>query len=263
MELTQEHIEFLDDHVSKMGLMFIVDRVEARFKLNKSDAIAVVDAYEASRPNPQAKAELEKMGKAVADVLVRAICPDHPAVPERLKRFPMFKGRYLIHYTVFVGPDGQPDFKVVHSENRRNALAKNLCHLCGQKMAPPYAFIGGPLCVRGRLFMDGPMHEECARYAAKVCPYLNSPDGGHSKAPPKHEGMDCGDGKIIVTQTDESVAAGRPDRIAICLTESYREVMYRGSVYIQAGPWIAVDWDAMPQRTPGGGCPHGHGNGDG
>lgn len=169
-------------------------------------------------------------------------------IPERLRRFPLWKGKFLIHFTVHVNRDGTPDFKAVHSVNRAQALAKNWCHLCGQRMEPPYAFIGGPLCHTNRVFIDGPMHEECARYACKVCPYLANPNGDHSDKPPNLD-----DHHIAVTH--EMAAPGRPAKMGLFFADSYQSIRSPDGVVIKAGPWLRVDWTAMPERIESA-CPH-------
>lgn len=163
---------------------------------------------------------------------------DMPPVPDRMKHLPLWRGRFPIHFTVFVDPKTkEPDFKVVNTANKKEALAKNLCHLCGQRMSPPYAFIGGLLCHRNRLFVDGPMHEECARYATKACPYLANADGGHSLREAR-----VGDDHVAVTI--EGAAPGRPHKMALMFTDGYD---VQGE-FIKARFWTSVEWDAMPER---------------
>lgn len=163
-------------------------------------------------------------------------------VPERLRKFPLWRG-YLVHHTVFIGDDGTPDFKVVDQRKQAEAYQRNLCHLCGEGLGSPVAFIGGPLCEKNRIFMDGPMHPECADYAAKVCPYLCNANGRHSGAEPRH----AKDGSVKYSHVPE-VATGRPARMAVFTTAGY-QVRLMGSVVVSlADPWIAVDYSRMPER---------------
>jgi hypothetical protein len=172
-------------------------------------------------------------------------------IPERMKKFPLYRG-YVVHYTVFVGEDKIPDFKVVHQAHRTEALNKNLCHLCGQRMMPPFAFIGGPKCMKHRRFVDGPMHLECATYAAKVCPYLATPNHGHSKVAPRHTESAIvttfGSKTGTISRAVPTSEIGRPDRMALALADTYRTIKERGETFIQAGEWLSVDWDIMPKR---------------
>lgn len=167
--------------------------------------------------------------------------PTDVPIPENLKRFPLWKGKYVIHFTVYTAKDGSPDFKVVNEARRREALAKNLCHLCGKRLEQPIVFIGGPKAEKNRVFMDGPMHEECARYATKVCPYLALADSDHSKAPARVDA----DHRIIVSQ---AVDSGRPARMALYFTDRYEEIRTPEGILVKAGYWSKIDWTAMPER---------------
>ncbi len=183
-------------------------------------------------------------------------------IPDRLKRFPLWRGRFPIHYTVWVGPDGEPDFKVMHERRREECFNKNLCHLCGQRMSAPYALIGGPLCVDGMAFVDGPMHPECATYAALVCPFLSSPQGKYRAEIPTFD--EQADGSYI--KVYDNVSNIRPAKMALCLVESYRVVRNPPTGHQSGGPhatnptapnqltvrvtgYISVDWDLMPHSA--------------
>lgn len=168
--------------------------------------------------------------------------PEDVPIPDRLKKFlPLWKDKYLVHYTVFVGPDKVPDFKVVHEERRMKAIREQLCHLCGEKLVQPFVFIGGPKCGEHHAFIDGPMHEECAKYAVLVCPYLNNPKHGHSNAEAKHKG----DETLSIT-TMEQVAVGRPPKMGLFYTNSYRVGRQGNQIFILAGQWLKTDWDTIP-----------------
>lgn len=121
-------------------------------------------------------------------------------IPQRLKKFPLWMGKFVIHYTVFV-KDGIPDFKCMHEVRRIDAFNRNLCHLCGERMLNTlFAFIGGPKCVKYRAFVDGPMHPDCAEYACKVCPFLRDAKAEYSK---------------------RTGGGARPEKMYLCLAEKY------------------------------------------
>ena len=105
------------------------------------------------------------------------------------------------------------------------------------RLTLPYAFIGGPRCETARAFVDGPMHEECARYAAKVCPFLARTDHDHAETGP-------GPGVIVA----EFVAKGRPDRMGLFLTDGYRLQVLEGHRVAVAAPFTSVDYSVMPER---------------
>ncbi len=178
-------------------------------------------------------------------------------MPDRMKRFPLWKG-FPIHYTVWVNTDGTPDFKVMHERRREECFTKNLCHLCGQRMTAPYALIGGPACVDGMRFIDGPMHPECATYAALACPFLSSPNGRYTSRLPV-----IADGDLIIYENVDNV---RPSKMAYCLVPSYRVVRNPQRDQEEGGPhannpnasgqltvvvteFLSIDWDLMPRSA--------------
>jgi hypothetical protein len=171
--------------------------------------------------------------------------PQDIPMPERLKSRPQWHG-YVITYVTFIGPDNTPDFKVVDEKKRRECLQRGLCGICGQKLDERViVFIGGPLCVQHRNFIDPPMHKECALYSAQVCPYLSDADHDYSKADPKH----LGEGETVheeYSQTDPH----RPDRLAVYYCRSYDMVKDgRGLWIAKAGKSFRIDWDVMPKRV--------------
>jgi hypothetical protein len=147
--------------------------------------------------------------------------PDNIPVPERMQRFPRWRG-YPIHYTVWRDPTtGEPNFRVMHEPRRVECFKKNWCHLCGRNLgAGPYCFIGGPKCVAQGAFIDGPMHRDCAEYAARVCPFLSSPTGKYSSE------VACEiDGELV---TYESVPNLRPPKMALVVAGKYQTVRNPG-----------------------------------
>jgi len=91
-------------------------------------------------------------------------------IPENLKDRPTYKG-YVVPYSV-MGEGGVPDFKTNDVIKVARCLRLRLCALCGMKMHKEIAFLGGDISGESKLYTDGPMHEECAAYAAQVCPHL-------------------------------------------------------------------------------------------
>jgi len=182
------------------------------------------------------------------------IDPAKVVIPERLKDFPLYKGRYLVHYTVYVDPDGKPDFRVVDEANRMNALTYDLCHLCGQTLDRPVVFIGGPLCAENLVFMDGPMHEECALYSVKVCPYLANPHhGDEAKQLARGEATvnKHADTEGVKIKTNEDMQAGRPARMALIYAERYFcGRTPSGTIVVIARDVIKTDFTTIPQAKP-------------
>lgn len=165
-------------------------------------------------------------------------------IPERMKKFPLWKGIYPIHYTVWV-KDGVPDFKMMHEARRMDAFGRNLCHLCGERMLNTlFAFIGGPNCVKYHAFVDGPMHPECAEWACSICPFLKNADAAYSR----RTGGDA-----------------RPEKMFLCLSATYTtrrnssRVPYKPGAILADTPFqpgqticIAGEWESVTEIPTGG-----------
>lgn len=82
---------------------------------------------------------------------------------------------YPIPYFADTSGD-RPRFWVIDPDKHRRAVDHMLCGICGYHFGgKPAAFVGGPRSIESRWFTDAAMHEECAIYALKVCPYLAAP----------------------------------------------------------------------------------------
>jgi hypothetical protein len=92
-------------------------------------------------------------------------------VNERLTRLPQWRG-FPIPFFVTYRTDGTPDFKVVDESKRIRCASEKLCWVCGEALGYRFVFLGGPNAAAARTYMDGPMHEECARDALRICPFL-------------------------------------------------------------------------------------------
>jgi hypothetical protein len=71
--------------------------------------------------------------------------------------------------------DGKPDFRVVKANARGTALKRGLCWVCGSPLGRLKVSAIGPMCVVNRVTSEPPSHPECARYAARACPFLSNP----------------------------------------------------------------------------------------
>lgn len=165
-------------------------------------------------------------------------------VPERMKRFPLWLGRYPIHYTVMV-ENGVPQFNQVSRGKQIQAARKNLCHLCGQRMSAPYWFLCGETDVEQKATKDGPMHEECARYAIVICPFLANPHYVGKVPAVKGQGPSTVKALIEMGATGPVV---RPPKIALCTADSYMSDLKPQYPIFVVGQWTSVDWSAVPSR---------------
>ena len=96
------------------------------------------------------------------------------SLPDRMANLPRNKAGYVVPW--FVGyVDGTPDFRVIRPDGITDALRFDLCWLCGQHRGRYGTFVIGPMCAVNRVSAEPPSHQECAEYAAKVCPFLTTP----------------------------------------------------------------------------------------
>jgi len=91
-------------------------------------------------------------------------------IPERLRQRPQHGGM-AVPYTTLIDK-GVPDFKVMDDVHWLECLKHKLCALCGEGLEYWCWYIGTMNHIILERFVDMAMHEECARYAAKVCRYM-------------------------------------------------------------------------------------------
>jgi hypothetical protein len=99
-------------------------------------------------------------------------------MPPRIARLPRTKHGLPVPYIAETHEDGSPNLGMVESAISGICHDESLCSICGEKLAlAERTFITGPSCVFGSDYgcNDPPMHEECARYALRVCPHLVAP----------------------------------------------------------------------------------------
>lgn len=84
---------------------------------------------------------------------------------------------YPVPAMVMRDGSGRPHFQINDELSRQQIIAEDLCAICARKLLRGRWFVGGPMCAfseRG-LYVDPPLHQECAEYALRVCPYLAAP----------------------------------------------------------------------------------------
>lgn len=96
--------------------------------------------------------------------------------PFRMAEMPTDPDRPHFHVPWFVAwIDGKPDYRVIDAGKIPEAVRKQKCWLCGQRLGSTFAFVIGPMCSITRTISEPPMHVDCAEYAVSVCPFLTSP----------------------------------------------------------------------------------------
>lgn len=101
-------------------------------------------------------------------------------VPPRMARLERDPRGYPIPVTVYRDRGGRPHFTINNEAARQRTIAEDRCPICGGPLLRGRWLVGGPasaLHPRGA-YIDPPMHDECAHYALRVCPYLAAPSYG-------------------------------------------------------------------------------------
>lgn len=154
-------------------------------------------------------------------------------IPLRLDARPRAANGFPIPYLVVI-VDGRPDFRISDPDKWLECNLHKLCALCGQPLKKRGWFVGGPLCHENRIFLDPPMHRDCAEYALKVCPYLAMPRGHFSNVEKRPAPL-----PITVSQM---VAPERPERFMLACTDEWKLAVGNNDPFIVASPWTEVHW---------------------
>lgn len=164
------------------------------------------------------------MNLAPIPPLMRTLRRDHRGIP--------------ITFTSLVLPDGRHDFTRMEMSRWFQCVDQRLCMLCGQKLVKKMWFIGGPLCMHNRFFFDLGMHEECARFALLVCPYLAVRSYTHAKV----RAIKSGDGPFIDAELNSSDKE-KPIAFGLACTDGYALAKVQGDTLVRAKRWIKeIEW---------------------
>jgi len=92
------------------------------------------------------------------------------------------------------------------------------------------------------MFVDLPMHEDCAKFALGVCPFLALPRYRYSMAQVQI------DDRVI--NVNEHVSTQRPDRFGLACTVQFRTGIIEGttSFVLLAAPFSTVEWWQQGKR---------------
>jgi hypothetical protein len=101
-----------------------------------------------------------------------------PSFLSHLKQY----GEYPVPF-VQMWIDGKPDFRVIDPVKVVECMEQKLCAICGVKLGEFCWFIGGESCKHNKLFLDAPMHEQCAVFASKTCPFVSGKREEYSTRP--------------------------------------------------------------------------------
>lgn len=170
------------------------------------------------------------------------------AIPAHMRDLPRDPRGLPITYTSLRLPDGSYDFTQADHRVWLRCVAGRLCGLCGKPLDKRQWFIGGPLCMVNRLFFDLAMHEDCARYALVVCPYL----AVRSFTKVKKRNIEGGvhETYALVQKELASADARRPVAFGLARTDGYEPVAYQGDQLVRAKRWTRpIEWWFAGQRV--------------
>lgn len=151
-------------------------------------------------------------------------------MPPQIAALPRHESGYPIPYFV-AWVDGRPDLKLLDQAKQIRCAKFRLCGICGQPVGYWIAFIGGPLTVANRVCTDPGMHEECARYAIAVCPFMARPNA--RRAAHHHPLSEAGPGHV----------AERPERTALYITRQYTPFTPDSrNILLRLAPAKRIEW---------------------
>ncbi len=149
-----------------------------------------------------------------------------PAFLSHLKTY----GGYPVPFTQ-LWTDSVPDFRAVDPERVSQCVNEKLCAICGVTLGEFCYFIGSDLSKENHLFTDPPMHEQCADFASKICPFVSGNREYSSRRI---------DEKVI--RVEEMASPVRPKQMYILRTRTKKVgfVRVNDSTFIQAWIWSRV-----------------------
>lgn len=127
-------------------------------------------------------------------------------IPGRMRHLPLDRRGYPVPVIVMHTNSGEPIFAANDEGVRQQCFDEDRCHICGGKLPRGRWLVGGVLscCAEHGLILDGGMHEECAHYALKVCPYLAAPKFSGLVGRRQVANSDRKDVLIVDTGTDDN-----------------------------------------------------------
>lgn len=165
-------------------------------------------------------------------------CPVHNKIPGFLSHLQVYHGM-PVPFVQLVA-NGVPDFRVTDREKMMQCLIGKLCGICGRSLGQIVWFTGGPACVENRLFHDPAMHEDCARYAKAICPFLNGSRKNYSDM--EQRPANVPDDTVLSNDELSSDEPTEKQYLLKCYLKDVRPVQYKGHILSQAmKPWMAVE----------------------
>jgi hypothetical protein len=141
-----------------------------------------------------------------------------------------------------VDSKGVPDFRVSDHAKWMRVVAERRCGICGEPFHYWLYFLGSARQIQHRSFWDPPTHEDCARYSAAVCPFLN---GEKAPAVPAHVRARH-PGAMVVDVPNKGHTPS-----ALGLLQARRYTRIEGAPLLLRAEGVAgCEWLRLPQVAP-------------
>jgi hypothetical protein len=145
-----------------------------------------------------------------------------------------------VPFVNFVAKDGTPDLRILDQARVAACVNGWLCAICGMVLDSEVVFMGGEVCEKNLFFADPAMHEECARYAKAVCPFLALQGYHHSRT---NEPRKKDKGTVFAANPlAPPEGSKRPERMVMVFTRSFCRVVVDGHRLIKSGQPIRTEW---------------------
>lgn len=157
-------------------------------------------------------------------------------LPPRIVNLKRNEAGWPIPWFVHVDPlTGKEDFRVIGEGKIARAYHEKICWICGVTLGKFKTFVIGPMCAVNRISSEPPSHLECAKFAAKVCPFLTNPKKEYRSGnlPEEHQ---------------EAVGIPikrNPGVTLLWTTNDFRPMKVERGVLFQLGHPLSIDWYAL------------------
>jgi hypothetical protein len=160
-------------------------------------------------------------------------------IPKRMRTLPRDKRGYPIPFIVMINK-GVPlftvnDFNLVH-----DCITKALCSVCGKRLTDDLWFVGGSRAFLSSsgAFLDPPMHQECAEYSLRVCPFLAAPNWTRSLGSKIAAALPEG----LKLKKAEFVGPLQPELFGLGMTYHYHTLWENNAPKFVIRYWLFLEW---------------------
>ena len=161
----------------------------------------------------------------------RALRPELPPPPLRIRKLPVDKRGYPVPYFAF-SVNGEPDHRIRDQRKFVRCVRENRCWICGEPLGKFLAFLIGPMCTINRISAEPPSHRECAEWAVRGgCPFLSNPKQHRREA-----------GRPEDAWVSEAAIIRNPGVTVLWMTKSYQPIKGIEEIVFALGDPIKTLW---------------------